>query len=71
MANKNQIVGGETIRIVGSDELDNLKLSGLAGRLGVVVEVHEKGVWARLLGTSFMEEKEWFVPMTAIKIEMK
>ncbi|WP_101572657.1 hypothetical protein [Alistipes sp. cv1] len=62
---------GSEITIVPCKELDNLRLSDLAGRRAVVTEDltiperRERGYMVRLVDGDYMDEENWFIPAHA------
>lgn len=60
---------GKTIEIIPSDELDELRLHALVGRIGEVIEksANGKGYFVALY-QSYKEEKEWYIPKSSIQI---
>lgn len=63
---------GESIIILPSVALTNLKLEALAGLTATIVEVVEvsnivKGCWVQLPGL-YLGEREWYIPYNSIGI---
>lgn len=64
---------GTKIKILPSNELDNIGLMPLAGVTGIVMQVkHDRegklsGAWVRLPG-KWNGEREWFIPEVSLSI---
>lgn len=62
----------DIVRIVNSDELSEMKLMPISGRIGRVVEVRINGkgnvfgAWVELFGKPYLDEQEWFIPIKSI-----
>jgi hypothetical protein len=61
------------VTIISSPELSEMKLEDLAGRQGEIAEpVYDKttgvirGAWIKLNGESYLQEQEWFIPITSL-----
>ena len=62
---------GDRIQIVPSEELIEYRLMALSFREGYVVEIRTNqsgvfGAWIELIGEPYLEEQEWFIPVTSI-----
>lgn len=63
---------GDTIDIIYSKELSRWRLGDLVGMRGTIVEIqHSKdgmvyGCWVSLIDGTYQDEKEWFIPQSAI-----
>lgn len=63
---------GKDVSILASKELKAMKLSGIAGRTGVIAEDltdplrKNRGYMIRLSGTPYLGEYEWFIPMSSV-----
>lgn len=63
---------GDTIIILPSVALSNLKLEALIGQTAIIMEVNEidntvKGCWVKLPGL-YLGEQEWYIPYISIGI---
>lgn len=63
---------GETILILPSFALSEMRLDALVGLEGVIVEINGsfdnvKGCWVRLPGL-YLGEQEWYIPYNSIGI---
>lgn len=63
----------DKVTIISSDELSEMKLEDLAGRRGNIVEpIYDKttgvirGAWVELDGEPYLQEQEWFIPITSL-----
>lgn len=60
------------IKITASDELSECRLDDLAGREAVVDEIlytkngSIKGCWVTLVGSPYLGEPEWYIPVNSI-----
>lgn len=61
------------VTIISSPELSEMKLEDLAGRQGEIAEpVCDKttgiirGAWIKLNGEPYLQEQEWFIPITSL-----
>lgn len=63
---------GKNVVIVASKELKAMKLSGIAGRCGVVTEEltdparRNQGYMMRLSDAPYLGEYVWFIPMSSV-----
>lgn len=62
---------GDTITIVPSDELVEMSLMAISYRRGRIVEIRRNewgiyGVWVELCGEPYLNEQEWFIPLSSI-----
>lgn len=61
---------GQTITIIPSNTLQELRLNDLVGRKAVLVEKDRRpkrlGWWVALVGAPYLEEQEWFIPSNSI-----
>lgn len=63
---------GDTILIIPSQSLIDLKLEELAGYAATVVQINStadniKGCWVKL-PIPYMEEYEWYIPYNSISV---
>lgn len=63
---------GDTIIILPSVALSNLRLEVLAGQIATIVEINGKsdnikGCWVELPGL-YLGEREWYIPYNSIGI---
>lgn len=63
----------DKVTIISSDELSEMKLEDLAGRRGNIVEpIYDKttgvirGAWVEFDGEPYLQEQEWFIPITSL-----
>lgn len=63
----------DKVTIISSAELSEMKLEDLAGRRGNIVEsIYDKttgvirGAWVALDGEPYLQEQEWFIPITSL-----
>ena len=63
---------GESITILRSVALEQLRLNELAGRTAVVIEINKRvdgsvhGCWVELDGEPYNNEQEWYIPQSSI-----
>lgn len=55
----------DTVKIISSPELIEMKLGQLCGETGIVVEARNSGCWVEFQ-EPFMDEMEWFVPYSSL-----
>lgn len=64
---------GDIVKVVASEELSEMKLMPISGKIGRVVEtrINRKGTvfgaWVELFGKPYLDEQEWFIPVKSIK----
>ena len=64
---------GDKILIIPSEELIEYRLMAISYRVGHIVEIRTNdsgifGAWVELIGEPYLEEQEWFIPVTSIQI---
>lgn len=63
---------GDKILIIPSEELIEYRLMAISYREGHIVEIRTNklgilGAWVELIGEPYLEEQEWFIPVTSIQ----
>lgn len=61
------------VTIISSPELSEMQLKNLVGRQGNIVEpLYDqttgaiRGAWVELIGESYLQEQEWYIPITSL-----
>lgn len=66
---------GDKVQIRPSFELIDLKIMPLSMRTGEITEIETgesgdaRGAWVKLDGEPYLEESEWFIPITSLQHE--
>ena len=55
----------DTVKIIASPELIEMRLGQLCGETGIVVDARNSGCWVEF-SEPFMDEVEWFVPYSSL-----
>jgi hypothetical protein len=62
----------DTVNIIPSITLTDIKLDALAGRKGIIEEICRDednkihGCWLTLIGEPYLEHQEWYIPYESI-----